>query len=377
MPGRDTDHANTDLTQLHLDVIRGCACGKVLWQPRIEAWLSERRRRGEPLPAEYERLSKPELYRRLGVSNRIYEFNRCFVSHEDQRVRTVTEDLGNGLFEVRVETPAGVQKAVYQTSRNSSYKKHIKWPIADQNDMKVAAWRERHRRWTFDRDAYDRLCAEWAGLGAPTMFMPRTTVQKLYIDEMGVENAIFALMDHPDACGEYFDALQVNQERLIEVINASPVEIINFGDNVHGGTLPPEYFARYVLPVYQRRCELLHSAGKFVHAHFDGNTRPLLPMVRDTGLDGLEAVTPRPQGDVTLEEAKQALGDEMFLIDGIPAVYFDRTYDTRTLTDCAKRVIELFAPRLILGISDEISWTGDIERVRLVTQVVDDYNASL
>jgi hypothetical protein len=67
----------------------------------------------------------------------------------------------------------------------------------------------------------------------------------------------------------------------------------------------------------------------------------------------------------------------MFLIDGIPAIYFDRTFSEQTLADCARRIIDLFAPNLILGISDEISSTGDIQRVHLVTRIVDDYNASL
>ena len=138
----------------------------------------------------------------------------------------------------------------------------------------------------------------------------------------------------------------------------------------------PDLFRRYMLRPYQRRCELLHRAGKFVHAHWDGDCRPLLPYAKDTGLDGIEAVTPIPQGDVTLEETKDALG-EMFLIDGIPAIYFDKTFSEPTLIDCANRCIDLFAPNLILGISDEISSTGDIERIRLVGEVVDDYNASL
>jgi len=30
---------------------------------------------------------------------------------------------------------------------------------------------------------------------------------------------------------------------------------------------------------------------------------------------------------------------------------------------------------LVLGISDEISSTGDIERIRVVTEIVNDYNA--
>ena len=59
------------------------------------------------------------------------------------------------------------------------------------------------------------------------------------------------------------------------------------------------------------------------------------------------------------------------------AIYFDETYPEQTLIDCAKRVIDLFAPNLVLGISDEISSHGEIERIRLVTEVVDDYNAGL
>ncbi len=49
----------------------------------------------------------------------------------------------------------------------------------------------------------------------------------------------------------------------------------------------------------------------------------MLPYARKTGIDGIEAITPRPQNDVTLEQAKAGLGDEMFLLDGIPAGHFD------------------------------------------------------
>ena len=81
-----------------------------------------------------------------------------------------------------------------------------------------------------------------------------------------------------------------------------------------------------------------------------------------------------PQGDVSPEEIKEALGDEMFLLDGIPAIYFDDTYSPEVLIECTERLIEMFAPKLILGISDEISSTGDIERIRLVDDIVNTYN---
>ena len=92
-------------------------------------------------------------------------------------------------------------------------------------------------------------------------------------------------------------------------------------------------------------------------------------------MDCIEAITPRPQGDVELEEIKEALGDEMFLIDGIPAVLFDDYYPESALVEFTHKIIEMFAPRLILGISDEISSTGNIERLRAVARIVDEYNA--
>lgn len=163
----------------------------------------------------------------------------------------------------------------------------------------------------------------------------------------------------------------------MDVINESPIRIINFGDNVHGGTLPPAYFERYVLPEYQRRCKKLHEGGKFISAHWDGDCKSLLKYAKSTGLDAIEAITPKPQGDVTLQEVKEALGDEMWLMDGVAAILFDETFSQEELRAQVEECIRLFAPRLILGISDELSSTGDIERVRLVQQIVDEYNASI
>ena len=60
----------------------------------------------------------------------------------------------------------------------------------------------------------------------------------IYIDLMGVEEAVYAVADYPETVEEYFEALHESRFRLIDVINASPVKIINFGDNIHSGTLP-------------------------------------------------------------------------------------------------------------------------------------------
>lgn len=376
MIGRPTDHRNLDLEQLHLDVVFGRAGGKVIWQPRIIEWYDYRVRSGAGLPPPYAGLSRPDLYRALGCSDRLYDFNACFVTHEDPRVRVRTRELNDTDYEVRWETPVGSHTAVYRRSPSSTYHQPLKWPLADEAEMRVGLWRLEHTTYSFDAAAYTALRAELCDLGAPTMFLCRTTIQHLFLSEMGVTGTILALRRYRDTCESYFEALTRSQDRLVDVISASPVEIIDLGDNIHATVVSPKLFEQYVLPVYQQRSAKLRAAGKFVCAHFDGDVKPLLPYLKDTGLNGIEAITPLPQGDVTLEETQAALGD-MFLLDGLPAVYFDPTYDEQALLACARRCLELFAPRLVLGISDELSTTGEIERVRLVGELVDDFNAAL
>ncbi len=194
------------------------------------------------------------------------------------------------------------------------------------------------------------------------------------IDSMGVEGTVYGLMDFPETMEEYFEACENNAMRMIDVIVDSPLEWLNFGDNIHGGVLSPQLFEKYVLPAYHRRNDVLHAAGKFTFAHWDGDCKPLLKYARECRLDGIEAITPVPQGDVTIDEIKEALGDEVFLVDGIPAILFDEIYPEEQLIATVKELIEKFAPRLILGISDEMSSTGNIERIKLVRDFVDEYN---
>jgi hypothetical protein len=191
---------------------------------------------------------------------------------------------------------------------------------------------------------------------------------------MGFEPTIYALHDHPVEVERFLEVMKETDDPVYEVVAESPIRIINFGDNLHAETMPPPLFRKYILPYYQMRSAQLHRAGKFTHAHWDGYLNTLLPFAKETGLDGLEALTPLPQGDVTLEEIKEALGDELILIDGIPATHFLEQTSYKELEKFTLKVLDMFSPNLILGISDEISPIGDIEKVRLVSEIVASYN---
>ncbi len=363
--------------ELHRAVAFGESDGRIIWQPRILCWYDDKMFAGDPLPEPYEGLDQFEIHRRLGCSARLYDFNSCFRCVEHPGVRVTHRDLNETDRETTLHTPVGTQTAVHRASVNSPHPITLKWEVETPEELAVATWREANATWEWDQEQFDAWMEKAGDLGAPTMFMPRMNVQCLYIEKMGVENAVYALFERPDEVEAFFRERDGCHDRLVDVIADCPIELINFGENVHAGTLSPDLFVKYHLPECRRRSDRLHEAGKFVCSHWDGDVGPLLPYVRQTGLDAIEAITPKPQGDVTFEQMKEALGDEIMLMDGIPAVYFDETYPVEALVEATHRLIELFAPRLILGISDEISSTGDIERVRIVGEIVDTYNERL
>ena len=92
--------------------------------------------------------------------------------------------------------------------------------------------------------------------------------------------------------------------------------------------------------------------------------------MNEAGFDGIEAATPLPQGDITLEKLKEAMGDTI-LLDGIPALLFLPEYSYEQLEECTNKILKLFSPNLILGISDEPPPPSDIEKVRFVSQIVE------
>jgi hypothetical protein len=131
-----------------------------------------------------------------------------------------------------------------------------------------------------------------------------------------------------------------------------------------------------VTPFFKRIMPKIQAQGMFTTSHWDGYVKQLLPILKETGLNGLECVTPKPQGDVTLQEMKGGM-EEMFLRDGIPAVMLCPWVELDALKEHVKKLIDMFYPRLILGFSDMLPANGEIERVSYVNEIVKEFNDSL
>ena len=356
-------------TILLRDILNRNANGKTIWQPRIECWYSDRQYRGEELP------SMLELFNDLNISNRLYQFNECIeLCYTDPAIRSEERKINEMTTEYTIETPVGTANAIYRGNSSNFGWMPLKWWIETEEELAVHMYIEEHTNYKFNRDKYDELLAVWGHLGLPCVFVPRVNIQHMFINASGVENTIYLLNDCQDSLEAYFDVLNRSHLRFVEMLNDAPFEWVNYGDNIHSKVLSPKLFEKYVLPAYQQRNEVLRKADKFIHAHFDGDVKELLPYFKECGLDGIEAITPLPQGDVTLKEARDAMGD-IFLIDGIAAILFDETYPIEMLKTQTEQCLDLFEGQLVLGISDEMSSTGILDRIKFVSEIVDNFNA--
>lgn len=341
---------------------------RIAWEPRLEHWFRINKAAGT-LPARYATASLLDIYDDLGASVRygLADLLRC---EEGRRVRVETARRGDEIV-TRWSTPKGelvqVQRLTYDGSAT------VRYAVREPGDLDTLEYILRERRWSIDRESFERERRHLAGRCLPAAILPRVHLQRLFIDWMGFERTIQALYEAPQKMEGFLASVDRADDPLFDLLAAGPFEMINFGDNIHCDMLPPPLFERYVLPTYQRRTEQLRRAGKFTCCHWDGNVKALLPYARKCGFDALEAITFHPQGDVHIEETRQAFGDDIILIDGLPAVLFLPQTPQSDLVETTRRVIEAFEPRLILGISDELPPGGDLERVELVARIVRDY----
>ncbi|MHB0858346.1 MAG: uroporphyrinogen decarboxylase family protein [Anaerolineae bacterium] len=337
----------------------------VLWQPRLEYWYAVNKKRGT-LPTVVKDADILDVYTYCHASVR-YFGNGLRVRHQNVTITDRYEDAKR--LRRTWETPVGTLTDVrhYDEWDLSAHNTEYKLKTAD--DFRIMEYMLQNEEWYWDQEAHAQSMARFGAYGAPQFFFRRSPIQGLFIEHMGLESALYLMYDQPDVIQHYVEVASAADDALYQVLAACPVRILNFGENIDAHMDPPSIWRNHLIPYYTKRTEQMHAAGKRMHIHIDGAMKPILPYLRDCPWDGIEAATPVPQGDVTIEEIKRGLGD-LVLLDGIPALFFLPSFPEKDLVDCVKRLVELFYPRLVLGISDEIPPDGDLERVRMVGELV-------
>ena len=354
-----------------LAVFEGKRSDKIVWQPRIDHWYDVNKKLGT-LPAEYRGKELLEVYDDLRASPRTYRFfdPTIRVTQGDRVDMKVVDDETR--IVITYVTPVGKLREVQTRTVHGTTTYHTEYLLKGPEDFRTLAYVLERQDFEFDRELYERISSMIGDRSEPIVNLPWASVQRLTVDLMGLEKTVLSLWKHPRETHELVQAIQANDGRRIGLIKTTPFKFVNFADNVDQDLISPSLFEKYMLPWYKEKTRELHGAGKICVSHWDGNVKALIRYARDTGLDALECVPPSPMGNVTLEELHEAMKG-MVLFDGIPATYFLSLVSKKELVDFTNKILSLFSPKIILGISDMLPPNGDIDKVRSVSEIVEKY----
>jgi hypothetical protein len=358
--------------ELNLAIFEGTA-DKVLWQPRLETWIEHHMKEGT-MPDRFRGMTNLEIYDDLRCSNR---YEACvgleFYYESPDDIVTSEERRGDRAYET-ITTPAGsiirIHHEIWENGKCVN-RRIEKYPVMTPQDLRVVIDLVERSRCRANLQRYQEAAERLGQRGEPTGFLTSAGFTVLIKEWCGLADTFYLLADHPQAVEEYLEACDRWDDRVLDAALELPFRIYNLGDHATNEFTPPPILKKYLLPRWQRISERLHQHGRYVHTHWDGNSITMLPYLKETGLDGVEALTPEPMGDMTLEDIKKAVGDEIVCLDLIPAIFFLEQHNTAAMLEFTRRVIDMFAPRLILGISDEISQIGQIKKVEAVSELVD------
>ncbi len=190
------------------------------------------------------------------------------------------------------------------------------WPqkyfLESPEDYRVMTYIAKHTEYA---PAYESFQAQEAALPAYIVAVPRlgrTPLQTILVDYAGLSNFGLHLFELKAEVRELYDALLVNFRRLVEIVAAGPGRYINVLENFTAETLGPRRFKDFLLPVYEETFGSFHQAGKVVGCHYDGKLALVKDLVARAPIDIIEALTPPPEGDMTLAQSRAIWPDKLF-----------------------------------------------------------------
>ena len=140
----------------------------------------------------------------------------------------------------------------------------------------------------------------------------RTPMQTILVDLAGAENFGLHLCDYEEEVRRLYDALLRNFRRVTEIVADGPGRYVECLENFTAEMLGPRRYEEFLLPVYEECFPALRDTGKVIGCHYDGATACCAGQIATAEFDVVESLTPPPEGDQTLAEARSAWPDKLF-----------------------------------------------------------------
>jgi len=247
-------------------------------------------------------------------------------------------------------------------------KRHL---LQDENDWRALEYILEKAEYVplYEKIVEDEALIGDHGLVVPLLF--RIPFQQVLLEYLGEVPLFRALSQHASQVQRLLDVLDGQMMAIIEEISSLDVPYVEFPDNLHGPMTSPRLFSEYCLPMYQKYCDALHAQGKKVGSHTDGDMRPLLNLLPQSGLDVCESFSPYPLTRCTFEEAWNAWDKGPLIWGAIPSPILEGWVSESDFHAYMQNLFEKIDRPLILGIVDLFMRHNSIERAASIASWIE------
>jgi hypothetical protein len=272
-------------------------------------------------------------------------------------------------------TPKGKLRECWQWLPESFSEAPIEHLLKSINDLLIYRYILENARYESDYE-YAKLRLQQVGeMGIVLCYLPRTPFMHLAVMDAGIELLTYLDFDSPDEFRETMDVMKISFDKAAKIAIDSPAEVLMIPENLSSEMVGKVYFEKYLKEYQTDWVNKISNSGKYSFIHIDGSLRGLLNEEARIGFNVLEALTPAPVGDVSIEEWEKIVGNSKSILwGGIPGVYFTPNISDEEFEKHVKRVLETMskAPRFVLGVADQVPPDGLEERVKRVGELVED-----
>ena len=386
-----------------LRAARGEWADRLPWVPRIDLWYNANSRRGT-LPARYRKgVTLDEIADDIGGGYHKIVSDALRVQSPEETI-----DRGLGIFRFR-ELPfrvefSGVDREVKKEGDSSLVTYHtpigtVSCKILYTEEMRQAgvsiSWISEHVLkepkdyrtvgYIFKNmklsPSYDKYLEFQERVGdkafVPARGMaPAGPMQHIMRDFLDATKFYLEMYDHPREMRRLCEDMEPFYDHLFRILAEAPAEVIFHGSNFDEMITYPPFFRDHITPYLQRLAGMLHSRGKLLISHCDGENEGLLELIAESGIDIAEAICPKPMTKVTISQVKKAFKGKVTIFGGVPAVILlESSVADAEFERYMKNLFREISPgdRFILGISDTTPPDAKFERLLRITEMVQEW----
>ncbi|MBT3274580.1 MAG: hypothetical protein HN368_15595 [Spirochaetales bacterium] len=364
-------------------VIKGEVPDRLPWTPRLELWYRARTIQ-DTLPPKYSGKSLTQIREMLNCGHPGRD-EAIFRIEYDGAVQIRTEESENRLRKI-YSTPKGDVDELFRVDNEAKAKGYsgidgkaefiVK---GDPKSFEVAKFIIENIRFVPLYDEFNEYQKEIGEAGEAVPWGGWDPFWRLMEEFIGLGEVYLLQNDYPDQVDMLYEVLGEKHNDLQQLLVDCPARVFVHGSHYDSMMTPPPIYKKYILPYLKKAAEQFSKAGKHLAIHADADSKLLLELFMESGVEVLDCYCTAPLVSVTMDETLKRIGDKMVVWGGIPstvlvpeAVPYEEFSD---YLDYFFKTLEHYKgrSRVVVAVGDNVVAEADIDRVEKISELVDKF----